>query len=824
MNLEFEPIDPRLEQAVTEIRTDEPDAATIEAAAERVWARLAAARQGGHDHIRGCEDFQAMIPEYRAGRLPAARATLLKDHIHECVACRRVYEGRVVAMPAATATRRVSYTFRWAAAAGVVLAAGLTVWFTMDQYGGHGGRAYIQAVNGSLYEVTADGNLRALASGQDLANGAEIRTAKDSDAMVQLRDGSMVELRERSGFSTTGTASDLTIRLNRGSIIVQAAKRRTGHLYVATPDCRVAVTGTVFSVVSGVKGSRVSVVEGEVHVAQDNQDHVLHPGDQIATSTNIQPGSVREDVSWSRNRDKLNQQLDKLQIGMSQVHLPALRYSSRLLDRLPATTAVFASIPNLGPYLADTQAVFGENLAQSPELRSWWGAKGVEIDRVIEKLRAASAYLGDEIVMAAFAGANGQMQGPAFLAETKRDGFAEFLQNELPGAAVETRPGLVVFGPHAEAVAELAKSLDTPAEGFKGTPFYARIAEAYRNGAGMLLAADVARMNAPQAQGVRYFMAEQKEVRNQMELRATVAFAGERPGVAGWLAEPAAMASLDYVSPEATFAAGFVVKDPKAIVDQVSGVGSQLIGKSQAPANGQALASELAASLGGEFSLSFDGPIFPPSWKLVCEVYDPARAEAALEHVVAAFNADAAQAGRKPLRTGTEQVEGRTYYMIAGGDPNPLTEAHYTFADGYLVAGPTRALVSKALQTKTAGTSITRAAAFVALQPRDQHANYSALIYENLGKTLAPIAGLLGSFVPQQQGRGGRGPQDALAALGDMKPLLIAAYAEGDTITVAANGNMLAKGLSSILRGNLMGVVGGAMPIGRMQQRQMVGR
>ena len=27
--------------------------------------------------------------------------------------------------------------------------------------------------------------------------------------------------------------------------------------------------------------------------------------------------------------------------------------------------------------------------------------------------------------------------------------------------------------------------------------------------------------------------------------------------------------------------------------------------------------------------------------------------------------------------------------MIAGGDPNPLTEAHYTFADGYLIAGPT---------------------------------------------------------------------------------------------------------------------------------------
>ena len=96
--------------------------------------------------------------------------------------------------------------------------------------------------------------------GQDLPDGIEIRTAKDSDAMLQLKDGSIVELRERSGFSNTQTASDLTIRLGRGSIIVQAAKRSSGHLYVATADCRVAVTGTVFSVTTGVKGSRVSVI------------------------------------------------------------------------------------------------------------------------------------------------------------------------------------------------------------------------------------------------------------------------------------------------------------------------------------------------------------------------------------------------------------------------------------------------------------------------------------------------------------------------------------------------------------------------------------
>jgi hypothetical protein len=817
-HLEFEPIDPRLEQAVNEIRNDAIDPALIEAAANRVWERIAAAQKG--DHIRGCADFQALIPEYRAGRLPEARATLLKDHLHECVDCRRVFEGRVVSMPAPSQTRRVTApTYRWAAAAVVVVGVGATVWFAMNQYGGHSGRAIVQAVNGTLYEVSADGNLRPLATGQDLPDGVEVRTAKDSDAMLQLRDGSTVELRERSGFSTSANASDLTIRLSGGSIIVQAAKRRQGHLYVATADCQVAVTGTVFSVVSGVKGSRVSVVEGEVHVSKDNQDHVLHPGDQIATSPSIEPRSVREDVDWSRNRDRLLQQLDKLQSGIQQIHLPAMRYSSRLLDRLPAGTAVFASIPNLGQYLAEAQGVFSQNLSQSPELRAWWSGKGAGIEPVVEKLRAASEYLGDEIVVAGLAGENGRIDGPVFLAETKRDGFPEFLKKALPEAVVETRPGVVVFGPKAASVQSVTAALDAPNPGFKGTPFYNRIAEAYRGGAGMLLCADFSRVTeAPMpVQGVRYFLAEQKEVRNQMEMSATVAFQGERTGIAGWLANPASMGSLDYVTPEATFVAGFVVKDPRVIVDQLVPVGERFLGSAQAPQNGAELKNDLVASLGGEFSLSFDGPIFPPSWKLVSEVYDPVRAQSALQKVVDAFNAEAVRAGRKPLRTSQEVVEGRTYYMIAGADPNPITEAHYTFANGYLIAGPTRALIAKALQAKVAGTSITHSATFLGMQPHDRYASYSAVVYENLGRTLAPLVGMFGSFIPPEA-RKTHGGQDALAALGDMKPVLLAAYAEGDQITIAGGGNMLAKGMSSLLAGNLLGVVGGAMPVGQMQR------
>jgi hypothetical protein len=778
-----------LEQAVSEIRDETIDDAVVEAAAARVWARLAEAPE---HHIRGCADFQSLIPEYRAGHLTEARALLLQDHLHRCVACRHVFEGKVVTLPAPRAARRTVHTVRWAVAAVVVAAAGLSIWVAVDQFGGRTGRAIVQTVNGTLYEITPAG-IRVLAAGQELPDGVEIRTAKDSDAMLELRDHSVVELRERSGYSASQAGSDLTIHLDRGSIIVEAAKRRSGHLFVATADCRVAVTGTVFSVSAGVKGSRVSVIQGEVHVSEDNREKVLHPGEQAVTNASLEPLSVRDDISWSRNRDRLLKQLDALRTSIDKLHLPDLRYNSRLIGRLPVSTAFVVSIPNLAQYLGEVQTVFQQNI--------WWTGSSLKVEPMIEKLRAASEYLGDEIIVTAFAGPDGKMLGPVVFAEVKREGFPEFLKRQGLPVAIETRPGVVVFGPPTGAVAAFAAALDS---GFQNTGLYARIAQRYGEGAGLLLCADLARLPAPprQLNGVRYIIAEQKEVNHQMEASATVGFDGPRTGIAAWLAEPSPMGALDYVSPDATLVTAFVVKNPAAIVDETLALAQRspaAAAKALADARQQAgfdVRSDLAASLGGEFAVALDGPAFPvPSWKLVAEVYDPARFEATVQKVAKAYN----------LRTSQETADGHTFYMIAAAVPNPLTEAHYTFADGYLVAGPTRALVARALHVKDAGTSIARSARFLSMEPRDGHVNFSAVVYQNLGTTLAPLAGLLEAF-----GRGGRGPQ--IPDLGNLKPSLIAAYGEPDRITIASNKNVLGKSVTDLLSGNLAG----ALPFSQM--------
>ena len=90
-----------LDQIIAKVRAEDVDPQEVEQAADRVWARIAAAspslaavHEGVHDmghdveQIRGCADFQALIPAYLAKTLPEARALLFQDHVLECVSCR----------------------------------------------------------------------------------------------------------------------------------------------------------------------------------------------------------------------------------------------------------------------------------------------------------------------------------------------------------------------------------------------------------------------------------------------------------------------------------------------------------------------------------------------------------------------------------------------------------------------------------------------------------------------------------------------------------------------------------------------------------------
>jgi hypothetical protein len=818
-NFKFEP---DIEKALDEIREEAIDPAVIEAARARVWTNLSGAAQSRPvDHIRTCADFQALIPDYKANRLPESRAMLVKDHVNACVACRRVYEGKVVAFPGTAAQQQpkrslwsTNPTFRWATAAMVVVGTGLSGWYVADRLGMFNQEvpAIVQAVNGTLYRVSA-GGLQPLGVGQDLPDGVEIRTAKDSGAVVRLRDGSILEMRERSGFTTSHAGRDLTVRLGQGSVIVQAAKRRSGHLYVSTNDCRVAVTGTVFGVSAGMKGSRVSVVEGEVHVSQQSGEKVLRSGDQVTTSTSVAAVRVQDDVAWSRNYETYLgtlKQMQAIEKSLNDVRFPDLRYSSKILGKLPADVVLFASIPNLGNYFAEAQQVFRERINESPQLKAWLERdRGLNMEIAVSKLQQASGYFGDEVVIVALKGeAGSHMRGPVFLAEEKKPGLNDFIRANGGELRVEARGGLIAMSPDKGAAAAL---LDGMTGQFSTMPLYTRVAEAYHNGAGLLFAADFAGLATHEGPvPVQYLMGEQKQTAARTDVRAVVGFKGERKGFASWLAAPGPMGGLQYVSPEATFVAAFVVKTPAAIVDELLAIPNGSSEKSRAElAKLQAelgidVRNDLAASLGGEFAVALDGPVFPvPAWRMVVETYDSNRLQFSISKLVEAYNREAVKHGKPAIRYAQETVNGRAYFLVGTADQNPLTEAHYTFSDGYMIAAPSRALVDRALQVRTNGVGIIRSTSFLSLLPRDRYANCSGLIYQNLGTTLAPLAGLLGSFANSN-------PDAAkqLGQIGNMKPMLVAVYGEADRIEMAGTGEQFRVPIAALLSGNLSGLAG----------------
>ncbi|HEX7295169.1 MAG TPA: FecR domain-containing protein, partial [Pyrinomonadaceae bacterium] len=323
-----------LDKVINSIRTEEVDSASVSAAADRVWARISAANTVNEskapavEHIENCGDFQSLIPAYLSGNLTEARSLLLVDHTHECIPCRRAMNDarkrRQVIHVAPAKSKRYSLqpvVMRWGIAAVFVIGFGLLALPLIQRYLPFGTKleATVQAAEGQVYQV-ADTSTTAIGTGTKLQSGESIRTARDAHAFVALGDGSSIEMKDRSELYLTRNRQGTTIHLTRGNIVVEAAKQRGGQLFVETGDSLVSVTGTIFSVNNGTKGSRVSVIDGEVKLNHAGSDHVLRPGEQATTSAAIERIPVKLEVAWSRKADKYAQMLSGLAVLKSELN------------------------------------------------------------------------------------------------------------------------------------------------------------------------------------------------------------------------------------------------------------------------------------------------------------------------------------------------------------------------------------------------------------------------------------------------------------------------------------------------------------------------
>lgn len=858
--------DARLDQAISELRGEQPDSRTLSASTERVWQQLQAAlgeeaATSGLQPIRGCADIRSLLPAFHQKELPPARALIVADHLRECVSCRSYAHGRR-AEGATNVNWRMepaSRGFQWsfaklslaAAAAALFIAIG---WTGYNRYeaGPSGTRARIDSIEGQAFRIGPSGE-RALKLGDEVSQGEFIRTAANSHAKVRLFDGSQVEMNQRAEFAVSANIRNTTIHLDQGSIIVQAAHRRTGHLYVSAPDCTVAVTGTVFSVNSGTKGSRVAVIEGEVHVKHSGAESILHSGDMLATTQSIGVVPVQEEIAWSSDLDHqlaLLAEFSKLRAKLEEIQTPGPRYESKILPLLPADTVLYIGIPNLGDALQQANQIFQQQLSQSKVLQDWWNKSGNSNQHptpqeLIEKIQTMSQYLGDEVVITFRHGSASEEGGPVLLAEVRQPGLKDFLQNHLAdtlasahgasdvhvldeeslsslaggqrGMIMLVKPKMLVVGGDAASVQLMSAQLDAGATPFAATDFGHRIANVYSQGTETLVAANLGQLlNSTHSQqrdaaalrnsgfnDIKYMIATRGEVSRQGDNRITLEFNGQRHGIASWLAAPSPMGSLDYVSSNAGAAVSFVAKQPALMLDDFTstlGAGEPDFAPSLAKANaelGLDIRNDLANALGGEMTIALDGPVLPtPSWKAIIEVNSSGSLQLAIEKLVQALNREAEKSNRPGLTLNQTQVEGRTFYTIQLQSPGISTEYDYTFADGYMIVAPSRALLLAALTTHSNGTSLARSTSFHSLLPSDNQANFSAMLYQNLSPILKPLASQLNS--------GQLAVLQELAA--DSKPSVFCAYGESDRIVVASSGKLFDLNPSVLTLFHLLGM------------------
>jgi len=334
-----------------------------------------------------------------------------------------------------------------------------------------------------------------------------------------------------------------------------------------------------------------------------------------------------------------------------------------------------------------------------------------------------------------------------------------------------------------------------------------RLLQSYQNGAGLLLAANMEQIvsqnvpttNVPNPAAItgvdnlRFVVAESKTYLASPVNTASMTFSGARHGLASWLASPGPMGSLEYVSPQATFATSFVTRDPRQLLTELlaalAPTATDVMNTIQQNVGFSPL-DDVAASLGGEATIAIDGPLLPiPSWKIALEVDNPSRLQFAIDQAIAAVRLKSPDSG---IALTSQNVNGRTFYTVAS--TKPAIEIDYVFVDGYLLAAPSRALLTAAIDGRASGMTLPRSDAFRTQLPVDAHTDFSALAYYNLGSAVGPIVDQLtatGLLTPEQQ-------KQVSALTSNRKPTLVYAYGSVDQILVGSRNSIAGLGLDAL--------------------------
>jgi hypothetical protein len=739
----------RLERALQEMKEEAVDAGTLEAARVRVWDKVT------NTVVAGCAEFRPDFRAYLSGTLTGGRRVLLEDHISRCSACRVALaemkgERRVIPMPQRSSSR----WRRWgtlAAAAALVLSVLYLGRDTIDAWMAPGGpRATVVSGSGGLYALPGG----ALEAGAAIGEKERIRTGPGAHAVLRLADGSTVDVNERTELFVTAAWSGQAIHLQRGDVIVQAAKQRRGHLRVLTRDSIASVKGTVFAVSAGMGGSVVSVVEGSVAVNQPGREVVLSPGQQAASNPALAT-SVAEAVSWSPEADEYLQllaSLAKIERQMADVSDP-LRTSSVLLSYLPAGTFVYGAVPNPGGKIGQGLAAAEQQAFENAAFRVWWNSEtGLDLRRIVDRVQSVSWMLGDEVVFSV-ASAGPRDEVPMVMASVqpeKRAALASALDGLFADAGETSRPysvsdELMVV---SDSPSHLAWAISHLGQG-ASSPFSAAIRDRYQRGAGSLIGVDAAPViemaagdDAPPIElagmvGVKYLFLEQRSPEGAEENEVTLMFQDARRGMASWLADGGSGGAAEYLPADSLLAGYVSMREPGQLFQEFTALMTKEKESFQGDLTrleeklGAGFVANLTAAMGTEAAFALHGfSVSGPTWVTVALANNPAVIDSSIAKLVDTFNAEL-EPGEQDKRCilGQESAGGRIWNtMKAGSLPLGVT---WTYDGGYMVVASDRATAERAIATRNGGSALVWSSAFQAQLPASAGIHPSAFAWLN---------------------------------------------------------------------------------------------
>jgi uncharacterized protein (TIGR03435 family) len=285
-------------------------------------------------------------------------------------------------------------------------------------------RAVVAAVAmaGMIVAVTAPWQTEWLAT-VEAADGSHyklgpntvINSSDPHGAILTLKDGSRVEMRAQSALSLERTSDGIGIRLRTGDLVVNAARQDRAHLYVHTNDMTI-VDGTMFVVNAEGDGSRVAVIDGDVHVRAGTIEKHLTRGEQVATSPALASRSVTKEFTWSRQANVIAAAFAH---GMADTAAPLAAVAA---SPQAASGAVAAQPASPEFEAASIRECDPDHLPEAPDGARGGGANSLQITRgrlralcvtVATLIRTAYGYLPMELEFLA-RGDRPQLREPIF--------------------------------------------------------------------------------------------------------------------------------------------------------------------------------------------------------------------------------------------------------------------------------------------------------------------------------------------------------------------------------------------------------------------------